>query len=610
MPATVPASTANVAGSFINDAGRRCSRRVASRAPAPAPTPAVNATSAAPRPRARATGPASRAAPANAGSKRKCGAGNGEAEQEQEKPAKKVKGSDKTTKKDDASKKDDVPKKDDAPKKRKRGTADEAEKEEDEEERPRKRRTGKEGGQKEGKDSACNKRKRASEEDEEDEEKECPKKRNTAGKQMSKAAGTKKTTTTKKATTTKKPSATRKGTAAKRTKTTQNTQSITTPTACLDQRAPETRDNGEGTSSTPSSTPAQDHTPQPAQNPTSHPTASTSRPKTPRRRLTSIPPPEAWGPDRTASRPKHPYTTPPPVPRGKYAPAHPTHTPEGLPIRFPQPFNDPIPETIPEQTYEPTLPFPNAEEYGYAPLGQRTRDHALRRQRATFLPPAQQVAPSESTEPSAPPSQPPILSPAPLPPSRRNILIPTPRLPSQPGPDWLIDPTNTRARSPRGSHYRWHERRLHDWIPDWNVMALFSAHQRQKHANYKAFVRGHLTFAKHRPVDETEEAVLYGEYVPYTRQPLRRHEQLVQFGWVKLEGEEEREAERLWEQWRPRLEQPVASTSRLPEASTSRLPEIRVATANEVEHEEVDTAIEKEVEEEVTYVGKGKGRAL
>ena len=90
---------------------------------------------------------------------------------------------------------------------------------------------------------------------------------------------------------------------------------------------------------------------------------------------------------------------------------------------------------------------------------------------------------------------------------------------------------------------------------------------------------------------------------------------MVQFGWVKLEGEEAMETECWWEQWRPRPEQPVASTSRLPEASTSelpeasssRLPEPRVADA---EIEKCDTDIEEEVEKEVTYVGKGKGRAL
>ncbi|KAL1665772.1 hypothetical protein GGF50DRAFT_52090 [Schizophyllum commune] len=624
MPATVPASI-NVAGSFTNDTGRRIATRAPTPAPAHAapPSPGANATSdrrAAPR--ARATGPAARAAPANAGAKRKRAAADVEGEddakeekaEEEENPSKKRKA---------AKGGEQAKTKNDAPKKRKRGAVDDEEEEGEEEQRPRKCRTPKEGKKKGEKDDARNKRKRAADDNEEDEEKECPKKRKTDGKQTGRTASTKKAATMEIATTKKKATATKKAGATKKTaattkargKTTKVTQSTnnttsTNSTARLGPRTSETGDDGEGPSSTPSSAPVQDHTPQPVQNPTSQPTASTPRPKTPRRRLTSIPPPEAWGPDRTASRPKHPYTTPLPVPRGKYAPAYPTHTPEGLPICFPQPFSHRIPDTIPEQTYEPTLPFDNAEEYGYAPLGQRTRDHALRRQRATFLPPAQQATPSECTEPSAPPPQPPVLSSEPYPPSRRNILIPTPRLPSQPGPDWLIDPTGSRARSPRGSHYRWHERRLHDYIPDWNVMALFSAHQRQKHANYKLFVQGRTTFFKHRPVDETEEAIQYGEYVPYTRQPLRRHEQLVQFGWVRLEGEEEREAECLWEQWRPRQEQPVASTSRLPEASTSRLPESDVAETNEVACEDVDKAIEEEVEEEVTYVGKGKGRAL
>ncbi|KAI4519326.1 hypothetical protein K525DRAFT_287304 [Schizophyllum commune Loenen D] len=600
MPATVPASI-NVAGSFTNDTGRRCSRRIATRAPTPAPAhaapPSRSRTRASPAPTSMRGTPAPTATCATATparTRREDDAKEEKAEHE-EKPSKKrksVKGGEQAKTKNDA------------PKKRKRAAADNEEKEEREEEERRTpkegARQGKEDEKKEKNDEAPKKRKRGADDDEEDGEEECPKKRKTGGKQTSKAATTKKAATTEIATTKKKATATKKAGVTKKTAATTKARGKTT----------KTRDDGEGPSSTPSSAPVQDHTPQPVQNPTSQPTASTPRPKTPRRRLTSIPPPEAWGPDRTASRPKHPYTTPPPVPRGKYAPAYPTHTPEGLPICFPQPFNHRIPDTIPEQTYEPTLPFDNAEEYGYAPLGQRTRDHALRRQRATFLPPAQQATPSECTEPSAPPPQPPVVSSEPYPPSRRNILIPTPRLPSQPGPDWLIDPTGSRARSPRGSHYRWHERRLHDYIPDWNVMALFSAHQRQKHANYKLFVQGRTTFFKHRPVDETEEAIQYGEYVPYTRQPLRRHEQLVQFGWVRLEGEEEREAECLWEQWRPRQEQPVASTSRLPEASTSRIPESDVAETNEVACEDVDKAIEEEVEEEVTYVGKGKGRAL
>ncbi|TRM63061.1 hypothetical protein BD626DRAFT_583572 [Schizophyllum amplum] len=243
-------------------------------------------------------------------------------------------------------------------------------------------------------------------------------------------------------------------------------------------------------------------------------------------------------------------------------------------------FTRATPDPLPEQVYQPEAIFFGPDGNLLPPLGSRSR--SLRRHET-----AMQHIPSDTTTPSVP--VPPISTTAtphkrshwPNRDGERRHKIP---LPSQTQPNWHVE--GNRAQSPNGTRYRWYEREL---------------------TNYReADASRPVTY---RIVDEGAEARRSGlEPSVMRRRPLHRQEVLWEFGWVRESPLTQAGPSAVWCHDGGEEDRGEGSSSSVRQSEVTSSDGL-VGDEEASVVEELEEADEADLEEEVTYVGKGKGRA-